>query len=136
MGVINLSIIIDRIKKTFQKKADLSTDVASLGFVKNTDYASTDTGGVVKVSGSLGSAVSSGILQGTTRTQSAYDEGSQALIISKGTLENVFYSLLVNKLIESIATWDTYPTGTKFDFQLVKDENGGHLEYTSTSPTP
>ena len=58
-------------------------------YVKNTDYASANTGGVIKgnVSGFLVST--NGTPSGDTRTFENYSSAGNALFISKGTLENV-----------------------------------------------
>lgn len=58
-------------------------------YVKNTDYATANKGGVIKgnVSGFLVSA--NGTPSGDTRTFENYSSAGNALFISKGTLENV-----------------------------------------------
>lgn len=59
-------------------------------YVKNIDYASSSTGGVIKISNDLGSDISSaGVIRGYTRTYLGYTSMDNAGIISKGTLENV-----------------------------------------------
>lgn len=59
-------------------------------YVKNTDYATSSKGGVIKISNDLGSDISSaGVIRGYTRTYSGYTSMDNAGIISKGTLENV-----------------------------------------------
>ena len=57
-------------------------------YVKNTDYASSSKGGVIKT-GSLINVNSNGIPYGTVQTFSQYSVGADANFISKGTLENV-----------------------------------------------
>lgn len=101
------------------------------GIVTNTDYASTDTAGVVKVSSSLGSAVStSGVLQGYTRTLTAYTSGSQALLISKGTLENVIAALITKMFAAEADPSGEAEDGTRWDFSLYKQTaEGGGSEY-------
>ena len=60
------------------------------GYVTNTDYATYDTGGVVKVSvGDHGLNVESGTLKGVVKTLAQYNDMSSKGVISKGTLENV-----------------------------------------------
>lgn len=58
-------------------------------YVKNTDYASASTGGVIKKNAGYGTDVSSGFLTSNTRTYAEYTSGVNQLFISKGTLENV-----------------------------------------------
>lgn len=77
------------------------TDWDSLGstidlssYIKNTDYASSTKGGVVKLSISKGGVAMStdGFLMGATRTAEQYNSNSGDMLINKGTLENVFNS--------------------------------------------
>ena len=73
-----------------ESKADTS-DIPSLtDYVKNTDYATTSTGGVVKVSASLGTSMrATGVIQSSVRTYAEYTSSENTTFISKGTLENV-----------------------------------------------
>lgn len=59
------------------------------GYVKNTDYASSSIGGVIKTASSKATSVSSGVLQADTKTYSDYTSGGNNMFIGKGTLENV-----------------------------------------------
>lgn len=69
--------------------AKLDTDDLT-DYVKNTDYATGGTAGVVKIAYSEGSDVSStGYLRGIARTYADYPNLNNTYIISKGTLENV-----------------------------------------------
>lgn len=89
MGVINLRILIERIKNNLNKS----------GYVKNTDYATGSTAGVIIASNSYGLSVTSGgSLVGATRTSAQYDSNTGNMIISKGTLENVKLSLVLQAL--------------------------------------
>lgn len=72
-------------KTTWNNKLDQS-DLND--YVKNTDYASSSKGGVIKT-GSLININSNGIPYGTVQTFSQYSVGADANFISKGTLENV-----------------------------------------------
>lgn len=58
-------------------------------YVKNTDYATAQKGGVVKVNSGYGVILANGVLIGNASTYSNYNSSGEALIISKGTLENV-----------------------------------------------
>jgi len=61
--------------------------------VKYTDFASSTKSGVIKSSQNHGIAVNAdGFLTGVTRTAEQYNSNSGYMIISKGTLENVFNS--------------------------------------------
>ena len=58
--------------------------------VQNTDYASSSTGGVIKVSnGDYGLAVDEGVLKGAVKTVAQYENMSSKGLVCKGTLENV-----------------------------------------------
>ena len=78
------------------KKIELSTlkeytnaNIDLTDYVQNTDYASTTTGGVIKI-GSYGSNVTNdGVLTGNTYPYSSYPNVNNNAFISKGTLENV-----------------------------------------------
>ena len=59
-------------------------------YVKKTDYANQNTAGVFKTLATYGTAITNdGYLYGATRTNDQYNSGGNALMISKGTLENV-----------------------------------------------
>lgn len=67
-----------------------STQADLTDYVTNTDYASLNTGGVVKVNASYGiNTANTGTLIGVTKDYSTYESGSDLTIIDKGTLENV-----------------------------------------------
>ena len=74
-------------------------------YVKNTDYATTEKGGVIKVANSTGTSMAnSGVLQGVARTCEQYDGAGNTLIISKGTLENVLNARIgdINTMLDTI----------------------------------
>ena len=106
----DLPFIIDA--ETYAKiKVDL-TD-----YVKNTDYASSSTGGVIKTVKNNGFAVSSaGNLYAVTRTFSTYNSDGDALAISKGTLENVITGKELD--LKQLSTFDSTKT------QVLKNING------------
>ena len=59
-------------------------------YVTNTDYATPNVGGVIKVAnGDYGLTVDEGALKGTVRTVSQYESMSSKGLVCKGTLENV-----------------------------------------------
>ncbi len=69
-------------------------------YVKNTDYATTSTGGVIKIdSAYFGADLTNGKLYCIPLTYSAYQSKGDSYFISKGTLENV--------LTERIGSIDT-----------------------------
>ena len=75
----------------YYKLSALETQKVDLtDYVKNTDYASNNTGGVVKTNTNYGTSVdSNGSLRGTTKTYAEYDSMHNLGLISKVTLENV-----------------------------------------------
>ena len=74
----------------FINKATLENVVTGKGLVSNTDWATNDKGGVIRISTANGSQLSSGgILQSPTRTYAQYQNDVSTLFIGKGTLENV-----------------------------------------------
>lgn len=67
-----------------------STEVDLTNYVTNTDYASNNTGGVIKTStGNAIATSSSGYLYANRVNYSDYSSSSDNMFISKGTLENV-----------------------------------------------
>lgn len=58
-------------------------------YVKNTDYATSDTGGVVKANTFYGLDMYNGTLLGVVKTYAQYQSENDNAFISKGTLENV-----------------------------------------------
>ncbi len=79
-------------------------------YVKNTDYASSSKGGVIKTNTGAGTSIdSNGILRGVSRSYNAYSGDGLTTFISKGTLENVIEGKeLINQstLDQSQATQD------------------------------
>ena len=70
-------------------------------YVKNTDYPTSSTGGVVKNVTTYGASINNaGTIFALTRTYSEYQSSPVNYIISKGTLENVLAEKIGN--IESI----------------------------------
>lgn len=77
------------INNTWEMLGSVPIEVDLTGYVKNTDYATGGTAGVVKIAYSEGSDVSSvGYLRGIARTYDDYPNLNNTYIISKGTLEN------------------------------------------------
>ena len=93
------------------KVSDLSNDSgfitssALTGYVTNTDYATSSTGGVVKISDGYGLELSNvGALRGKTQTYSNYQSMNNAGVICKGTLENVLSNVVgdINTALDTI----------------------------------
>ena len=111
---------------------------ATAGFVKNDDYASSDTGGVVKVSANFGSGISqSGIIYGAARTEAQYIAANNTLLISKGTLENIIQNLVKRELIALLGGLDTDAVGTQLSLWFAdKTADGWNIAAAKSTPTP
>ena len=78
-------------------KTDLSSEVqTSLGkadtAVQNTDYATSNTGGVFKTANGI--IISSGFISNTTFSKADYDASGEKIFINKGTLDNVLTAVV------------------------------------------
>lgn len=58
-------------------------------YIKNTDWASFNKGGIIKISDNYGTNLYNGALFATTKTYNEYEKSPVSLFIGKGTLENV-----------------------------------------------
>ena len=67
------------------------TDLSdNTNYVKFTDYANSNTGGVIKVSTPIGTDINgAGVVYATSINYNSYSSASNNLFVSKGTLENV-----------------------------------------------
>lgn len=72
-----------------QPSGNYLTESDLTGYVKNTDYANNNTGGVIKTNTNYGTDMYEGNLRGYGKTYSEYNSGSGNMFISKSTLENV-----------------------------------------------
>lgn len=80
MGVINLETIIQKVLKR----------IGGSGYLTPTDYATSSTGGAVKVDTDYGiEMTAAGKLRGTVETAADYGTAGNNLLVSKGTLNNV-----------------------------------------------
>lgn len=113
MGVINLSILVEKIKRK----------LIGSGFVTNTDYASADKGGVVKISSTYGLTISPtyGIVQGSGKTLEQYNSGAASLIVAKGTLENTKADVTARALVDIAAAQIATPVTGTYTVKLTYD---------------
>ena len=111
---------------------------ATAGFVKNTDYATSDTAGVIKFNNTVGTTVnSSGVLTGITRSDSQYAAGSNGMFICKGTLENVIQSLVKRELIALLGGVDADVAGTTLtNWFATRTADGWDIAAAKDTPTP
>lgn len=74
----------------YYKLSALETQKVDLTeYVSNTDYATSNKGGVFKIQSNYGVDVNNGFLRGIEKTYSSYNIADNAMFVSKGTLENV-----------------------------------------------
>ena len=128
----------------YYKLSALETQKVDLtNYVTNTDYASLNTGGVVRVNPTYGiNAASTGTLIGVTKDYSNYDSGSDLTIIDKGTLENVITGkgLVSNTDYGSFATAGVIKASSTYGTQFASTgamyaQTKTYEQYTdSTSP--
>lgn len=114
-------------------------------YVKNTDYATSQTAGVIKSQNSLNFGVNeSGIPYAENRTYAQYQTQNNTSFIGKGTLENVIngkglitqYETLptasadnLGKIVQYIGTTDsTYTNG--YYYKCIGTESGGTTTYS------
>ena len=126
MGVINLGILVEKIKRKLLQS----------GFVTNTDYASSDTAGVIKYNNTIGTTVNvSGVLTGITRTDAQYASASNGLFICKGTLENIKAGLTASALGTVADSDGSAAAGTVWTgLTLTKTASGYEISFSTVTP--
>lgn len=124
MGVVNLGILIERIKNSLTKS----------GYVKNTDYAGSDVAGVIKYNNTTGTTVnSSGVLTGITRTEAQYNSGGNGTIICKGTLENIIAGMVQREIVKALGGTDADASGTTLTaWKATKGDDGWTISSTKS----
>lgn len=132
MGVINLGWLITKLKN---RGFLTSSDASAAGFIKNTDYATGTTGGVVKVANSSGMSITTqGTLQAAVRTEQQYNDAAGTLVMGKGTLDNIKSPLVISALASLADADGTAATGTKWDtLVLEKTADGYTLSFKNTT---
>lgn len=94
-------------------------DTTLLPYVKNTDYATSSVGGVIKANTNAFNVNSSGQPNCDTRTYDNYNNASNTIFISKGTLENV--------ITGKDLTTKTYVDGLVGDINTALDTINGEV---------
>lgn len=108
-SVKDLSLNNSTLTITYQ---DDTTDTLQLptqdltGYVKNTDYATVDTGGVIKANSYYALSMYQGNLYAQTKTNEQYSTAESGIFISKGTLDNVL-TAIVGDISTILQTLDT-----------------------------
>ena len=117
----------------------LPPEIASVDtLVTNTDFATTNKGGVIKTSAAYGTAMSAGgALYGSPRSEAQYSSSSTTLIMCKGTLENIIATLVKRELIALLGGKDTDVEGTDLsDWFAIKTADGWNVGAVKDTPTP
>ena len=90
-----------------------NTEIDLTDYVKFTNYASNQKGGVIKTDTSTyGTSMYNGFLTGSTRTYAQYGNAANALFVSKGTLENVIDGKGLVDTTDLASKQDTLVSGT------------------------
>lgn len=100
-------------------------------YVKNSDYATNDKGGVIKTSSSTGTTTTDGLLASITKTLQEYIDDSNETFISKGTLENIKNNYVKQALVDNDITL-TDEEKLAFETWMGLSEN--YLTYYNTTP--
>lgn len=119
----------DSVKESLNQKADKSE--IPTDYVKSTDYATQDKGGVMKINPALGVYLDNGTLRGSVANNDGFNASGNSLIISKGTLNNVLAERLKEpqfELIEEITLTEDVasiertaePNGNPYSFKRIK----------------
>lgn len=107
----------------WEKLGGVQVEVDLTDYVKNTDYATSNTGGVIKAVSSMGFQVSSsGVLQPTSINYTNYQSADNYLNIGKGTLEAVITGkgLITNQVSDLANYYDkTYIDNTVGNIESI-----------------
>ena len=98
------------LKNALDLKANASDIPDLTNYVTKTDYATSSTGGVVKINTTNGLNISSGELTGNAKSYVNYSSAPNSLVIAKGTLENVITGkgLVSSSSLSTVATSGSY----------------------------
>jgi len=111
------------VSNAWEKIGDTQVDLTN--YVTNTDYATSSTGGVLKVSnGDYGIVVDEGVLKGAVKTASQFSDMSSKGLVAKGTLNNILASYQV-----------VIDNNNKLSSDLVDDTNNTNKFVTSAEKT-
>lgn len=100
-----------------------STEVDLTNYVTNTDYATSQKGGVIKCFNSDGLNINNGTLIAATKTYAQYNSGGNWMFVGKGTLENVITGKgLIDNTYHDSSKQDTLVSGTN-----IKTINGNSI---------
>ena len=119
----------------YYKLSALETQKVDLtNYVKDTDYATSNKGGVFKVQSNYGVDLNNGFLRGIEKTYTNYNSVDNTMFVSKGTLENVITGKNLetgnNKVttILSSSTNTEYPSA-KAVYDYIQSLDGDEVSY-------
>ena len=119
----------------YYKLSALETQKVDLtDYVTNTDYATSNKGGVFKTQSNYGVDINNGFLRGLEKTYANYSSADNTMFVSKGTLENVITGKNLetgnNKVttISSSSTNTEYPSA-KAVYDYIQSLDGDEVSY-------
>lgn len=99
----------------YYKLSALETQKVDLTeYVANTDYATSNKGGVFKIQSNYGVDVNNGFLRGIEKTYSSYNIADNVMFVSKGTLENVITGKNLETANNKVTTISSSSTNTEY----------------------
>ena len=102
---------------------DVHTDLT--GYVKNTDYSTSNIAGVVKTSYEYGLQAVAGMLMGVNQSYADYQDDTPLFMISKGTLENAITGKNLETANNKVTSISSSSTNTEYpSAKCVYDELG------------
>lgn len=117
-------------------KVILENVITGKGLVSNTDYAGSDTGGVIRTGSSYGTTMSaSGNLRAVVKTYEDYSSAGTYMLVGKGTLENVIEGKGLVDQTALAGKQDTLTAGTGIDITSNTISTAGEVIYCGNSAT-
>ena len=106
---------------------------AVASFVKNTDYATADEAGVIKISSAFATVLNTtGVLRANALSLTGYNNSSVSTFVSKGTLENIKYDIVKQGITAStIELTDDEKTAARAWIGAISD-----TDYAGTDGSP
>lgn len=121
------------INGNWEKLGEVPIQVDLTDYVKNTDYASSSKGGVIKTSGTYSTGMSNGYLYATTSTYENYTNMTSGTFIGKGTLENVITGKNIETANNKVTSISSSSTDTQYPSAKCVYDIVGNLETILTT---
>lgn len=110
----------------------IGVNVDLTDYVKNTDYATSSKGGVIKVG--YGTSISSqGEIQAVVKSYSSYESAGVNMFISKGTLENVITGKALETSTNKVTSLSSASTDTQYPSAKCVYDIVGNIETILTT---